>query len=189
MIETGEIEEDDKPTDEDLRRFDRKRSKKGEKNVSNTDWESPTDPDSRTVKMRFSPDPLLWIAGRIHLGYKIEHVVDLETELILHAGVHHGTDHDTQTLVGNVVSAPASNTLDILKNKSLTGCWQMIIWALHNFSHFPPTPRRYVFWPLFTVLVLADFCKKEFESGGFVRFDEVITGVGFFDYYESTAAC
>ena len=42
-----------------LRRFDRKRSKKGEKNVSNTDWELPTDPDSRIVKMRFSPDPLL----------------------------------------------------------------------------------------------------------------------------------
>ncbi|WP_339612654.1 transposase, partial [uncultured Rubinisphaera sp.] len=91
-----EIEEDDEPNDEDLRRFDRKRSKKGEKNVSNTDWESPTDPDSRIVKMK---------DGRTHLGYKIEHVVDLETELILHAGVHHGTDHDTQTLVGNVVSA------------------------------------------------------------------------------------
>ncbi|WP_339613766.1 transposase, partial [uncultured Rubinisphaera sp.] len=91
-----EIEEDDEPNDEDLRRFDRKRSKKGEKNVSNTDWESPTDPDSRIVKMK---------DGRTHLGYKIEHVVDLETELILHAGVHHGIDHDTQTVVGNVVSA------------------------------------------------------------------------------------
>ena len=43
--------------------------------------------------------------GRTHLGYKVEHVVDLDTELILHAGVHHGTDHDTQTLVGNIVSA------------------------------------------------------------------------------------
>ena len=96
MIETGEIEEDDKPTDEDLRRFDRKRSKDGEKKVSNTDWESPTDPDSRIVKMK---------DGRTHLGYKLEHVIDLETELILQAGVHHGTDHDTQTLVGNVVSA------------------------------------------------------------------------------------
>ena len=96
MIETGDIEEDDEPNDEDLRRFDRKRSKKGEKNVSNTDWESPTDPDSRIVKMK---------DGRTHLGYKLEHVIDLETELILHAGVHQGTDHDTQTLVGNVVSA------------------------------------------------------------------------------------
>ncbi len=104
---------------------------------------------------------------------------------------HRTHDDESRSIAASLCtpSSPASNTLDILKNKSLTGCWQMIIWALHNFSHFPPTPRRYVFWPLFTVLVLADFCKKEFESGGFVRFDEVITGVGFFDYYESTAAC
>jgi transposase len=96
MIEAGEIEEDDDPSDEDLARFDKKRAKKGEKKVSNEEWESPTDPDSRIVKMK---------DGRTHLGYKIEHVIDLQTELILHAGVHHGTDHDTQTLVEDVVSA------------------------------------------------------------------------------------
>ncbi|MEO1019731.1 MAG: hypothetical protein AAFY56_18870, partial [Pseudomonadota bacterium] len=26
----------------------------------------------------------------------------------------------------------------------------MIIWALHNSIDFPPTPGRYVFWPVFT---------------------------------------
>ena len=96
MIEAGEIEENDEPTDEELQRFDRKRSDKGEKKVSNTNWKSPTDSDSRIVKMK---------DGRTHLGYKVEHVIDLSSEIILHAGVHHGTEHDTQTLVGNVVSA------------------------------------------------------------------------------------
>lgn len=96
MIEAGEIDEDDDPSDEDLRRFDKKRSKKGEKKVSNDEWESPTDPDSRILKMK---------DGRTRLGYKIEHVVDLETELILQAGVHHGTDHDTQTLTENLICA------------------------------------------------------------------------------------
>ena len=38
------------PTDEDARRFDRKRPKKG----SNQEWQSPTDPDSRITKMKDS---------------------------------------------------------------------------------------------------------------------------------------
>jgi len=36
------------PTDEDLRRFDKKRR---DKKVSNDDWQSPSDPDSRIAKM------------------------------------------------------------------------------------------------------------------------------------------
>jgi hypothetical protein len=45
------------PTDEDLRRFDRKRK---DKKVSNAEWASPVDPDSRIMKMkdgrtRFTP--------------------------------------------------------------------------------------------------------------------------------------
>lgn len=36
--------------DEDLRRFDKDRNKKGKKQVSNEQWVSPVDPDSRIVK-------------------------------------------------------------------------------------------------------------------------------------------
>ncbi len=49
------------PTDEDLRRFDRQRD---DKQVSNADWISPTDPDSRIAKMK---------DGTTHLAYKAEH--------------------------------------------------------------------------------------------------------------------
>ncbi|MHB1038466.1 MAG: transposase, partial [Pirellulales bacterium] len=44
------------PTDEELRRFDRKRK---DKRVSNDEWTSPTDPDSRIAKMK---------DGRTHLA-------------------------------------------------------------------------------------------------------------------------
>src|SRR5690606_12965325 len=54
--------------DEDLRRFDKHRKKQGQKKVSNAEWVSPIDEDSRIVKMK---------DGRTHLGYKAEHVVDL----------------------------------------------------------------------------------------------------------------
>ncbi len=59
------------PTDEDLRRLDRGRK---DKKVSNEQWESPSDPDSRIAKMK---------DGRTHLAYKAEHAVDLVSEAIL----------------------------------------------------------------------------------------------------------
>ena len=74
------------PTDEDLRRFDKKR--KG-KRVSNSEWQSPTDPDSRITKMK---------DGRTRLGYKAEHVVDLDTDLILSAEVYPADRSDSATL-------------------------------------------------------------------------------------------
>src|SRR5471030_863707 len=48
------------PTDEDLRRFDKKRTGK---KLSNEEWESTTDPDSRIAKMK---------DGTTHLAYKAE---------------------------------------------------------------------------------------------------------------------
>lgn len=96
MQEAGLIQEGDEPSDEELRKFDKARSKQGKKKVSNEEWESPTDPDSRIVKMK---------DGRTHLGYKAEHVVDLENEIILSATVHHGTDSDASTLQESVVNA------------------------------------------------------------------------------------
>jgi hypothetical protein len=59
------------PTEEDLRRLDRGRK---DKKVSNQQWESPVDPDSRIAKMK---------DGRTHLAYKAEHAVDLESEAIV----------------------------------------------------------------------------------------------------------
>ena len=93
MLEEGEITEDDDPTDDELRRFDKRR--KGKK-VSNNDWKSPVDEDARIVKMK---------DGRTHMGYKAEHVVDLETEIVFSADVRHGTDADTQTLCDSLVQA------------------------------------------------------------------------------------
>lgn len=59
------------PTEADLRRLDRARK---DKKVSNEQWESPIDPDSRIAKMK---------DGRTHLAYKAEHAVDLVSETIL----------------------------------------------------------------------------------------------------------
>ena len=62
------------PTEEQLRRLDRKRT---DKKVSNQVWVSPSDPDSRITKMK---------DGRTHLAHKAEHAVDLETEAIPRRG-------------------------------------------------------------------------------------------------------
>jgi transposase len=81
------------PTDEDLRKFDKKRKNK---KVSNKEWESSSDPDSRIVKMK---------DGRTHLAYKAEHVVDLESDLVLEAEVYHGDEADSQTIVQSIDQA------------------------------------------------------------------------------------
>ncbi len=81
------------PTDEELRRFDRQRK---DKRVSNEEWMSPTDQDSRIGKMK---------DGRTHLIYKAEHVVDLETEVVLAAPIYPGDQGDADTLVDSVMEA------------------------------------------------------------------------------------
>lgn len=83
----------DNPTDEELRRFDRQRPNK---KVANEEWTSPSDPDSRIAKMK---------DGTTHLAYKAEHVVDLDTELVLAAQVYHADQPDSATLVQSVVTA------------------------------------------------------------------------------------
>ena len=79
------------PTDEELVRFDRKRK---DKTTSNTEWESATDEDSRIAKMK---------DGRTHLAYKAEHAVDLDSGLILAAGIHPADTGDTATLVDSLL--------------------------------------------------------------------------------------
>ena len=93
MQEEGVIGEDDEPTAEDLRRFDKQRKNK---KVSNADWVSETDPDSRIMQMK---------DGRTHLAYKAEHVVDLESDLVLAAEIHFADEGDTQTVFDSVLEA------------------------------------------------------------------------------------
>jgi transposase-like protein DUF772/DDE family transposase len=83
----------DNPTDEELRRFDRQR--RGKK-VSNEEWMSPSDPDSRIAKMK---------DGSTHLAYKAEHVVDLQTELVLAAPIYQADQPDSATLLESVMTA------------------------------------------------------------------------------------
>ncbi len=83
---TGEIEQGEEPTGEEIARFDRKRK---DKKVSNREWRSETDPDSRITKMK---------DGRTHLAYKAEHAVDLESELILAAPIYHANEADSDTI-------------------------------------------------------------------------------------------
>jgi len=86
------------PTDEELRRFDQKRK---DKRVSNEEWMSPTDQDSRIAKMK---------DGRTHLAYKAEHVIDLETELVLAVPIYHADVGDADTLVDSVMEAQLNLT-------------------------------------------------------------------------------
>ena len=88
-----ETEGVENPTDEELRRFDRRRK---DKRVSNEEWMSPTDHDSRIAKMK---------DGHTHLAYKAEHVIDLETELVLAVPIYHADAGDVDTLVDSVMDA------------------------------------------------------------------------------------
>jgi transposase len=80
------------PTEADLRRLDRGRK---DKKVSNEQWESPTDPDSRIAKMK---------DGRTHLAYKAEHALDVVSEAIVATTVTFADKSDPQ-------SAPATLSL------------------------------------------------------------------------------
>jgi len=73
------------PTEEDLRRLDRGRK---DKKVSNHQWASPSDPDSRIAKMK---------DGRTHLAYKAEHAVDLGSEAIVATMVTFADKADPQS--------------------------------------------------------------------------------------------
>src|SRR5687767_3785904 len=93
MHEAGAIEAEQEPTDEEIRRFDKQRK---DKRVSNDDWVSTTDEESRITRMK---------DGTTHLAYKAEHVVDLESEFLLAATVHGGDAPDTETLCDSLLEA------------------------------------------------------------------------------------
>ena len=93
MQEEGVIAAEEEPSDEEIRRFDKGRK---EKKVSNDEWVSPTDPEAQITRMK---------DGTTHLAYKAEHVVDLDSDLILAAEIRPATDADSQTLVDSVLQA------------------------------------------------------------------------------------
>ena len=94
MREAGLVDEDDEPpSDDQLRRFDKQRA---DKKVSNDEWVSSTDPDARIAKMK---------DGTTHLAYKAEHVVDLETNVIVAAEIYPGNAADAHTLEDSVQQA------------------------------------------------------------------------------------
>jgi transposase len=93
MREEGAIEPEHEPTDEEVRRFDQQRKNK---KVSNDEWVSSTDPESRITQLK---------DGRTHLAYKAEHVVDLKSDVILAAEIYPADHADTQTLVDSVLQA------------------------------------------------------------------------------------
>lgn len=74
------------PTAEDAQRMDR--SRKG-KRTSNEDWTSSTDAEAEIARLK---------DGRTRLAYKAEHVVDLETGVVVAAEILPATATDAHTL-------------------------------------------------------------------------------------------
>jgi len=93
MREEGVLEPGREPTAEEVRRFDKKRKNK---KVSNQEWQSATDDEARITKMK---------DGTTHLAYKAEHVVDLDSDIVLAAEIHPADQADTATLIDSVASA------------------------------------------------------------------------------------
>lgn len=87
------------PSEEQLRGLDRKRSNK---KVSNEQWESPSDPDSRIAKMK---------DGRTHLAYKAEHAVDAVTEAIVATTVTFADKSDPRSAADTLALAGANLVL------------------------------------------------------------------------------
>jgi transposase len=93
MREDGTLKADEEPSDEEVRRYDKKRKNK---RTSNDEWMSPNDPESRIAKLK---------DGRTHTAYKAEHVVDLQSDLVLAAEIRPADHADTETLVDSVLQA------------------------------------------------------------------------------------
>jgi len=93
MLEEGVIDAEHQPTDEEVRRYDKSRKNK---RVSNDEWVSPNDPEARIAKMK---------DGTTHLAYKAEHVVDLQSDMVLAAEILPANHGDCDTMVDSVMAA------------------------------------------------------------------------------------
>ena len=87
------------PTQEDLAKLDRKRSRK----ASNDDWENPHEPDARIARMK---------DGRTHMAHKAEHAVDMDSQAIVAVTLQPADRGDTESL-GETVEATVSNLLEV----------------------------------------------------------------------------
>jgi transposase len=93
MREAEVIGPEETPSAEEVARFDRKRK---DKTASNADWKSKTDEDAKIARMK---------DGTTHLAYKAEHVVDLDSDLILAAEIYPANQADTASLADSLVMA------------------------------------------------------------------------------------
>ena len=138
MREEGAIAKNHEPTDEEVRRFDKKRTNK---KVSNDEWVSPDDPESRIAKLK---------DGRTHLAYKAEHVVDLKSDLILAAEIYPADHGDTQTLLDSVLEAvenvkQADSEIEIeeiVADKGYHGAETIELAEDLSFRTYIPEPKR-----------------------------------------------
>lgn len=80
------------PTREALARLDRRRKKR----TSNTEWQSPSDPDAKITKMK---------DGRTHLAHKAEHAVDLDTGALVAVTLQGADVGDTTSLIETAIMA------------------------------------------------------------------------------------
>jgi transposase len=129
----------DDPTDEDIRKFDKKRKKK----VSNKEWMSSNDADARIAKMK---------DGRTHMAYKTEHAIDVESDLVMAAGVYKADEADTATLADTLVQAQANTVLagseaeikDVIADKgyhSTANLLQCDAWGLRSYIPERESPQ------------------------------------------------
>lgn len=138
MREEGVIAAAEKPTDEDIRRFDKNRK---DKKVSNDEWKSKTDEDARITKMK---------DGRTHLAYKAEHVVDLDSDIVLAATVHPANHGDPETLVDSVIEASVNlkeagseqEIEEVAADKGYHKASTLVLADGLNMRTYIPEPRR-----------------------------------------------
>ena len=176
MQEEGVIDEGDEPTDEELRRYDRQR--KGKK-VSNKEWKSSSDDDARIVKMK---------TGHTRMGYKAEHAVDLQSEVVLSATVRHGTDRTVRLWWKRLLIHRSTLRMPVpmrtcgrsLRTRVITAMlsWRnAICWGcepmfrshrLHG-GDGGPTNHRKQSWPCSTIAVVHGGSKANVISGSAVN--------------------
>jgi IS5 family transposase len=138
MREEGAIEPSHEPNDEEVRRYDKKRKNK---KVSNEEWVSKTDPDSRIAQMK---------DGRTHLAYKAEHVVDLKSDLVLAAEITPANQGDSQTMTDSVLQAElnlqeAGSTQEIEEvaaDKGYHGAGTLELCEALDLRTYIPEPQR-----------------------------------------------
>ena len=138
MHEEAVIERNHEPTDEEVRRYDRKRKNK---RVSNDEWVSTSDPQSRIAKLK---------DGRTHLAYKAEHVVDLKSDLILAAEIYPADHADPHTLVDSVMEAvenvkqagAETEIEEIVADKGYHAAETIELADGLNFRTYIPEPKR-----------------------------------------------